>query len=84
MKSLVKNTTGVAGITVLAILLIFTGAVVVGTVAFSQPDITYNITDAGFSIAGIGSDTLTLIVGAIVVILIVFFLWRSAVKKNKK
>lgn len=67
---------GVAPI-IWAIVLI--GGAVVGiagyTVLVSQPDITYNITDAGISFAGIdiGSDMLILIVASVIILIILFF-----------
>lgn len=66
-----------------ALIILVAGSIIsVGAVAyFSQPNITYNVSDTGFSFAGIGSDTITLIVAVIVVLALIWLLMRRP-KKN--
>ena len=54
-------------------------AVVVGVYQFTQePSVTYNISDTGFSLAGLNLDTTTLIIIAVVIVVAVVFIasWR--------
>ena len=67
----------IAGLLVLAVV----GAITIAGIAVYQltvkPDIIYNISDTGFSLAGLDIDSLWLIVGIGIAILFLFVMFRK-------
>lgn len=73
--------TGTFLIGALLVGLVGTAAIVGVYNATQKPDITYNITDTGFSLAGIGLDSTTLAIIIIGVIVVFFMLWGNRKKE---
>ncbi len=68
---------------IIAMLLLagITTSAVIGAVYFAQPDITYNISDTGFSIAGFEIDSLTVVIVIIVIVgLVLLYVGRKTDK----
>jgi LPXTG-motif cell wall-anchored protein len=80
-RQLLKNEQGIAPIIAGVIILLVIGAIAVSALAVynitQRPDIVYNIINPGFSLAGVGTDTIWIIVGGIAVIIVLWLLFRK-------
>lgn len=80
-RSFYKDQSGLAPIIAGVILLIVMAGIGITALAVynitQRPDIIYNITNPGFSLAGIGTDTLWIIVGGAIAILVLWLLLRK-------
>lgn len=80
-KKFQKNEEGIAPLIALAIIGVIGTVAGIGIYQFTQrPDVTYNITETGFSLAGVSVDSFALIAIGIAVIFIGLF----AMQRKKK
>jgi len=60
------------------------GIIGVGTIAYSQPDVTYNISDTGFSLAGIDMSWIVVIGIAAIIFMIFLFIGKRDRKPQQQ
>lgn len=83
-KRLKNNESGIAFI-VWAIVLIAGAVASLGVYQITQrPDITYNITDTGFSFAGIDMSWLVIIAIAVVLLFLFMFMFRKKPQQQQQ
>lgn len=82
LHSMANDNSGIAPFIAIIITMLVIGGIGVtalGVYEFTQrPDITYNISDTGFSLAGLDlGNSIYIIMGIIVVFVIIFFIMRK-------
>lgn len=79
-RSFYKDQTGLAPIIAGVILLVVMAGIGITALAVynitQRPDIVYNITNPGFSLAGMGTDTVWIVVGVIGALIVLWLLLR--------
>jgi hypothetical protein len=81
-RTIARDESGIAPFIALMITMLVIGAIGVsalGVYQFTQkPNVTYNISDTGFSLAGLDlGNSIYIIIGIIVVFAIIFFMMRK-------
>lgn len=87
MRNLSRDTNGIVftlgSILLTAIVLGGIAITAVGVYQLTQkPNITYNITDTGFSLAGLSTDSLTIIAIIIIIVIILIVSFRRKPKEE--